>query len=100
MKAKHLTISDCVEISCAISDENIAEKIGCDGADLAAGNVVLSRDELIIINFSVTDKLERLREGFYDEYPGEYLKPRSCTGAWIRHMENIRRKLTVIAGEL
>lgn len=65
--------TDCMEIYYAVefSDEELAEKLGPDGCDLAEGKVTLTEAEAKVIYDSVVDKRDGVNSGIYDQTPGE-----------------------------
>jgi ethanolamine utilization microcompartment shell protein EutS len=92
-----LTTSDCLEISCALGDEELMEKIGIDGEDLADGTVILTPGEAETCYFALNDKRERVLEGFYDDKAGDVAKTGSDTNIWAGHMASIMAKLASLA---
>lgn len=97
---KALSVSDCIEISSAVEDADLQEKIGPDGELLAKGKVTLTADELETCRADVQAKCERLLSGFYDEYPGEIQKRNSTSHKWAAQMTRIAHKLNLMRLEL
>jgi len=52
-----LSTDDCVEIYCALSNEELQEKIGEDGELLASGDVELEPAEIAECRYAVASKL-------------------------------------------
>jgi hypothetical protein len=88
---------DCVEISCALGDQELMKKIWPDGEDLANGTVTLTLEEAETCYFALCEKRERMAAGFYDDYAGQVKKPHSSTGRWATHLAAIMAKLMPLA---
>jgi ethanolamine utilization microcompartment shell protein EutS len=88
---------DCAEIFYATSDARIAAKIGVEGTKLYAGLVKLTPAEAALCYFAVNEKLERIRNGEYDDFPEQVMRQGTVTERWATHLEKLAQELMDLA---